>query len=467
LLAALLALLALLACGDGDRFIGVGDGRDAATTDGSTADASRDGSASGDGSNGDGDGDRDGGGDGDGDGSDGGGGTGDGDGDGSDGGGIDDLPPQCEISDDDAREISVAIVESGFSIAPGATGFGLTYAREACQQALDVVRVESNGPFTDGTTLVDDCRTVLDVGLAKSGAGFQLAYTDNSTDSVELHAIELDAELVPVGEPATRRLTDNALIERRPAVADIGGTPLVAYITEESYERSITTQRMSEVDGKPAEPNDLFERSAGRIPIELDISPIGAGAGLVWVEESGKQGIWYQSLSDVGAALGTPQQLSSFAAPSSTIDITRRANDGGAIVFAVGIDAASQELRFQRLAEDGALRGDVIKLVSQPLQAKDAGIASVAGGYAIAYRALPDGETISEPQIRIAFITKYGRAVRDRAGRIVSHLIAPAQHDGSRVHIEVSVDGQILLAFVDGNATGSSTLRLIRRTLGC
>jgi hypothetical protein len=239
---------------------------------------------------------------------------------------------------------------------------------------------------------------------------------------------------------------------------------MVAWIAEDGSKRGIATQLILD-DAPRRDPLDIDD---GHIPIDLDLAPVGGGAGLVWVEEVGHRGIWYQPLSALGAAVGAPVELNNFAAPSSTVDIAHRVNDGGAIVYSLGIDLVGDELRFQRLAEDGSLRGDEIKIISPPLQAKDAGIAHLGGGYVIAYRALPDGESITQPQIRIVFVTKDGRVSRDAAGRVTTFAVANAERDGSRVHVEASSEGQLLLAFVDGNAVdGTSTLRLIRRSLAC
>ena len=108
-----------------------------------------------------------------------------------------------------------------------------------------------------------------------------------------------------------------------------------------------------------------------------------------------------------------------------------------------------------------------LKLISRPLQGKDAGLVRVGGGYAVVYRAVPDGGTITQPEVRLVFVTKEGNLTRDSAGRLVTFPIAAAARDGSRIQVKLSVDGQLFVAFVDGNDAGENTLRLIRRRLDC
>jgi hypothetical protein len=207
---------------------------------------------------------------------------------------------------------------------------------------------------------------------------------------------------------------------------------------------------------------------AGRQPIELAFGQIGPeNMALAWVEEVANRGIWLLPLNNAGMALGEPLQLTSFAAPGSTVDVAGRMEDGGSVVYSVGIDQSSFEVRWRRLWADGTLRGDEVKVVASPLQGKDAGIARLGGGYVIAYRAIPDGRVVTQPEIRLSFVSKDGNLSKDAQGRLISFKVVDAARDGSPIQAEISVDGQLLLAFVDGSDSEENTLRVVRRRLDC
>ena len=384
---------------------------------------------------------------------------------GGDGGG---LEPEidvsaCSIANDESFEIEVPFVRDGFAITAGHTDFGLAHLRDAdCKHAIDTAVVSSSSGVPIPETVLDGCDTMRDVTLAGLPDGYQLAWTDNFTNTIELHTLKLDTMLHAMDDAERTTLTQNALFERNPVAAALNGEPLIAWVGDASGKRRILVQR----PGTPAvEP---VPESAGREPIELAFAQVGPEhMALAWVEEVANRGIWMLPLDGEGNAQGEPTQLTNFAAPGSTVDIAGRKEDGGSVVYSVGIDQTSFEVRWRRLFADATVRGDEVKIVSAPLQGKDASIARLGGGYVIVYRAIPDGHIVTEPEIRLAFVSKDGNLSKDAQGRLISFPVVSAARDGSPIQAEVSVDGQLLLAFVDGSDSAANVLRVVRRRLDC
>jgi hypothetical protein len=464
----LAALLLVAGCDAGGAFVDVGDGRDRPVRDG----GANDGAVGGDGGTGDGgDGGTGSGGDGgNGSGGNGGGGTsGDGGMYGDDDGGSEpeiDVS-NCTLSDDDDFDVAVPFVEGGFAIAPGAVDFGLAYMRNAtCKHALDTVPIDSSGgAIPPATTVIENCKNMPELTLANSSDGWHLAWTDNSTGTIELHTALLDDQL-GMSADARSVVTNDLAVERRPMMADVAGHPVLAWIAETlpEHDRRLLSKRL----GQSGDPIEILPASDEHVPVELAIAQIGAEHGAIaWVEEVASRGIWLQSIDGDGEAVGDPRLMTEFAASGSTVDLATREDEGGAAVYSIGLDQVNFEVRFRRLNVDASFRNGEIKVISSPLQAKDAGIARLGGGYAIAYRAIPDGGVIKDPQIRLVFVSKEGNASRDAQGRVITFPVAASARDGSRVQVEVSVDGQLLIAFVDGSDSTANVLRVVRRRLDC
>jgi hypothetical protein len=384
-------------------------------------------------------------------------------------------PMRCTISEQDDLEVAVPVFEGSFAIAPGRLDFGLSYYRNGSyKHALETAYVDSAGAALAPETLIDDYNTITGVALAGGPDGWWLAWTDNSRSgdlpamgsapTIELHAARLDESLRLTLSSPPRRITQSSARERRPTVAYLAGRPTVAWIAEESTQSAILAKRLDDESAIV----EWIAAADGHRPIQLALAAVGAEHGAVaWVDEVTSRGIWLRRIGPAGQPLGDPLVMTPFAAPGSTVDLATHATEGGAVVYSVGIDNANFDVRFRRLDRDGSFRGNELKVISRPQQAKDAGIARLGGGYVIAYRAIPDDGLIRDPQIRVVFVSKEGNVSRDRAGRVATFHVVPAARDGSRVQVKVSVDGQLLIAFVDGNASGDHKLRLLRRRLDC
>jgi hypothetical protein len=154
--------------------------------------------------------------------------------------------------------------------------------------------------------------------------------------------------------------------------------------------------------------------------------------------------------------------MSDKVSAGNSVDLATRDNEGGAAIYSVTVGGTSREVRFRRLDETGSFMGQDIKVVSGSLQGADASLARLGGGYVVAYRALPGG-TVAEPGIRILFIGKEGNLQRTKTGNLITYPLAATSNADARVTVRVSRDGQILVAFLDGEGH----LRMARKRLDC
>ena len=121
----------------------------------------------------------------------------------------------------------------------------------------------------------------------------------------------------------------------------------------------------------------------------------------------------------------------------------------------------------RRLNAEGGFTSDEVKVVTFPLQGRDASISRLGGGYAVAFRSINEADP-SRSEVRLMFVTKEGNLMRDSAGRVASTLIAEASATGGRVTTRVSRDGQLLIGFLDIDpSNGQRKLRLFRKRLDC
>lgn len=378
----------------------------------------------------------------------------------------------CGVSEDNVfTRPDVSFVDPGaFDITPGPTGFGVAHRDETCGKAdaLFTGLVGATGEIATPEPVLDACKQIEFVDLLWTEDGWRLVWTDNATNSLELHTQALDDALVPVGKPVA--LTENERREESPVLANVVGRPMLAWIESGAGGRRILTRML---DNPQAKSIEVVSETAAHAPVSLALTQMGIGAAAVaWVEEVAQRGMWLQRLDAGGAPVGGPVQLTAFAGGGSTIDLATR-EDGGAAVYSIVFDSSANdptveqgfEVRFQRLDMTGAPRGGELKVVSGSEQGVGASLARLGGGYAISYRTRPQGTV--EPEIRLVFVTKEGNVFRDPQGRVMSYPVAPAGDAGSPTKIELSVDGYLLIGHVDGQGTTGNSWTLIRRRLDC
>jgi hypothetical protein len=124
-------------------------------------------------------------------------------------------------------------------------------------------------------------------------------------------------------------------------------------------------------------------------------------------------------------------------------------------------------VRFRRLDTAGKPLASERSIIGPPLRAQAASLAALGGGYAITYRALAGG-SVASPEVRLAFVSKEGNVQRDAGGHLLSFRIGDATLAQGRTAVSVSVEGEIMVAWIDGDvSTGQNVLKVVRRRLDC
>lgn len=363
-------------------------------------------------------------------------------------------------------ELSLAVKfgdASGFSIEPGLTGFGVAYQSDNCG-AIGVLPVASLGEYPEPNQLYENCDTIAQgVSLLHVSSGYRLAWVDNSSGSAELQSLQLTEALARPASDLRSPITHNETRELTPVQASFHDTSYLSWIDQDDKKRAI----MLQAAGSGSEAQVLVAADAGFSPQSLAMAQLGKTAGaLAFVSELTKPGIWLVPLTETGEASQAPIELSTAVTSNNSVDVATRTEDGGAVIYSVDI-GDRHEVRFRRLSPEGSFTSDEVKVVTFPLQGRDASISRLGGGYAVAFRSISDTDP-SRGEVRLMFITKEGNLMRDSAGRVASTLIAEASATGGRVTARISRDGQLLIGFLDIDPTnGQRKLRLFRKRLDC
>lgn len=379
----------------------------------------------------------------------------------------------CEISELDSLQIPVAFGdEGGYSIAPsGSSGFGLAVSTRTtgnCNANVGVSALPSMGALPSPQPLLPDCSVTRDVALLGVPDGYHLAWVDNSTETAELHRVVLDRDMNAAGGFERTTLTNSEPeLEVRPTLAMVSRRPLLTWIARNNPARkhAVMAQFLS---GDDTDTFAIAGAEAGHDPQGIAVSRVSIEnrGAVAWVGPQSNPGVWVQALDETGHPDGAPAKLTSRVGASSSVDIAPRV-DGGGVVYSIVIDGRPQ-VRFHRLDHFGRPRGDERVLISPPQRAQDASVASVGGGYAVAYRALPPEGQGEGAEIRMIFVSKEGNVTRDDQGRVVSYRVGDSTISSGRTQVEVSLDGVLMIGWLDANPDGGGNLlKVARRSLTC
>jgi hypothetical protein len=379
----------------------------------------------------------------------------------------------CEVSELDSITVPVSFGdEGGFALAPStSSGFALTVnattTMESCPGNISVALLPSQGALPNPEPLLPDCKITRDVAMLGVTDGYHVAWVDNATETAELHRVLVDRELRPMGAFTRTTITNSAdELEIKPVIARVSERPLLAWIARNTAAKTAGIMGKF-LDGPDTATFELIAPDSGYDPQAIAVSRLGVDKRgvLAWVGPQANPGVWVQPLDEQGHSDGGPIKLTERVGASSSVDVAQRI-DGGGAVYSIAIDSLPQ-VRFRRLNQEGQTRGDERVLVSPPQRAQDASLTGLGGGYAVAYRTLP-GEGQSGAEIRLMFISKEGNVSRDDQGRAVSFLIGESSLATGRTQVEVSLDGVLMIGWLDAASNGSgNVLKVARRSLTC
>ncbi|NOY90463.1 MAG: hypothetical protein GXP55_04575 [Deltaproteobacteria bacterium] len=358
------------------------------------------------------------------------------------------------------EEIDLGADVRGFqqtvSVAPSASSWGLAWSDAS--DAFENIRARVV-PSSGGLGMNRDVTTGFAISegaaILSTGSGFLAAYYDNSDFGAgyEIYVRGLDSSGAPTAEPV--RLSNNTVRDDNPTLLRMGTANLVVWVEDDMTNRVAKGAIISDAGAIMGSVQTLT--TSPESPSLLTLGPLAGGAGLVWTEANtdGTDAVMLRVDSSARLVAGSKIVLSTEHNASGGVDLATDDVTGGAAVFDVSVEGVRAEVRFREIGADGTLPAPERIVSVAPATGRDASLAPLAGGYVVAYRALPDG-TITEPRLRLTLL--------DVRGDVLSSFDGPAMlAQGGRTTVRVAGDGRVLVAWEDQDtADGSRRMRAVR-----
>lgn len=237
----------------------------------------------------------------------------------------------------------------------------------------------------------------------------------------------------------------------------LGGHAVVAWAHGTS--RDGATEVSLFFDGVSTSRRLFLEESAGQRVIAVAIGSLGPGkersapSVIAWVDATPGSGAIRTQLIDArGVAMGEPLVLSDKVGAGNRVAFVDQ-QTGGGLVFSDG-SGAGMRTRFVSFNEQGKLATDPVSITNLDQNARDVAIARYGAGYAVVYRVVPD-DPKQEARIRVAFTDELGNIAGTRD-------VAPALREAGFVRAVLARDGRLFVAWIDRDAKGVATLRVVR-----
>jgi hypothetical protein len=319
-----------------------------------------------------------------------------------------------------------------FAAAGGPTSFGVVYSKHDVSDREDLYFAEipaGGGPPLTTRQLTFDAFTDASPVITRTSAGWLVAWLSNRDGNVEVYSLA-DGGGSWTGSP--RRQTSTASIdETTPALASDGTTTALAWAEPGTSGATVALP----VDGAGASAGASMRLSpAGVAMIPTSFTTTGGGYLVGWRGPSGD--VFVQPLDTVLAAIGDPLSLTINHDGDGTIDAAVSLT-GGAAVYGVVPVAPRHDVHGHLLAFDGALFHVEQAITIGADEGTDAAIASLSGGYVVAYR-----QSGVAPVLRVLFLD-------GALGEVGRADLVPMSQAGGPITARVSGDGNVLLTWSD------------------
>jgi hypothetical protein len=314
----------------------------------------------------------------------------------------------------------------------GPTSFGIAYTTHDVSDREDLYFVElpaSGGmPLTTQQLTFDDATDQSPV-IVRTSAGWLIAWLSSRDGNVEVYSV------VGSGSSWTatpRRQTSTATIDETTAALATDGTNNAIAWAETGTSPTTVVQRVDAMGASTGAPARLSPSGAGMIPTTFTTTGLGYLVG--WLAPSGD--VLVQPLDTSLATIGDPLSLTVSHNGDGTIDAVVTLT-GGAAVYGVVPADPRHDVHGHLLGVDGTLFHIEQAVTIGEDTGSDAAIASLGGGYVVAYR-----QSGVAPMLRVLFLdgtlTEVGRA----------DLVAMSA-TGGPITARVSGDGNVLLTWSD------------------
>lgn len=310
--------------------------------------------------------------------------------------------------------------------------------------------IPSSGALGAEIAVTDHFAMVRGASLVPHPAGgFLAAWSDNDGAPFQVVTRRLGADGAPMG--GANRITPVAegVIHDTPFLAP-GPSGLLAGFIEDDTMGGRVGATMA-LDDAGASAAALTVVTAGPIA-EMRMVGLPDGAGAVFMRPVvDEQHVFFQPLDQNGRVSGALERIDNGGNAIGVVDAAT--GPGGDVGVAFDVDLAGggvrTEVHFRRVdGETGAAVG-LEAILTGANRGRDPGVTSLAGGFAVAYRAL-DGEGDGYPKIRVAFVST-------STGEVVDELdLDSTTEAGGPVTITTGLDGTLVVGWAEEGESGTS-----------
>jgi hypothetical protein len=316
--------------------------------------------------------------------------------------------------------------------------------------------LSGEGTAGDVVSLTDDFAEQDAVHASRTSTGFVVAWYNNVPGmGFEVSTRVLDATGIPTAEAQVVTEGDGVRHDN-PALAFGQEGPVLVYVEDDTLGGrevyAVPLAADGTMDGTPtmvlpvgygASQPVLVERpAAAPLLLATDLSTGGV---------TNERAVWLQPLTGASAADGEPRRVDIDSNAAGDVAAAVTPSDDVGIAFDVRVASIRNEVHYRPVL---AGTSDPVGLeeVLADTQAKDPGIASIAGGFAVAFRLLEPSPTIA-----LAFV--------DVAGEVIGTLgLGDSTEAGGQVSVVATPDGRLWVGWAE---RGESETTLFARRVTC
>ena len=361
-------------------------------------------------------------------------------------------PDRCRIEPDDVyllgSDTDLGARARLIGVGPSATSFGVVW-RESVDGTAQVRFAEipaTSGPPSATQTISEGTSVHDQPTITANGAGYVVAWTDNSADDFEIHARTVAGTTLG----AIQRITNRVGRDDSPSLVSLGGgNMLVSWVEERGTMRVPVVRPIAPTAAATGTAHDVSATGNVGQPV---LAPREGGAVLLFTDTAGTfPDVILQRLEASGVSMGAREVLSAERDATGDVDVGLTAIDGAA-VFGANVGGARLDVRVRLLdgrgtpgrseysLNEGEELGDSASVAR--LRAAVGWSSECRDGYAVAYRSYPGAG--APPVLRLLLISAGAEVVR------AVNLSPPnISSQGGRTTLRISEDGQLLVAWTD------------------
>lgn len=343
------------------------------------------------------------------------------------------------------------------ALAAGASGTIASWAANDGEFTNAFARLLGNdGSASDVIPLTDDFGEQEAVHAVRTSSGFIVAWFELVTgEGFEIVSRALDSSGNPTAERQVVTAGDGVRHDN-PALAFGQEGPVMVFVQDDtSGNREVFAVALNDdgtADGTPVSVLDseygvsqpvLVERpAAAPMLLVTDLNPGGV---------TDERAVWFQPLTGALAASGDPRRVDLDGNAAGDVMAAVTSSDDVGIAFDVRVASIRNEVHYRPVLA-GTSEPVGLEEVPSDTQTSDPGIASIAGGFAIAYRSLEP-----TPSIEVALVSVPG----DVIGTVD---LGATTENGGAVSVVATPEGRLWVAWAE---EGDTETELVAARVTC